>query len=433
MDVNALKNSESARRFTGGTVIAVENQKANDEMYIILEGQVEKYKNYQQAGETKTKTLGLGGIFGETSLFLQKAPSETWIAATDVVAYGVSRASALSFFQTQPQLTALLVKKLCEELDEARNAVAAPAPVAPSMPSAPISDTPPAGMISDTPPAGMISDTPPAGMISDTPPEGLIGDTPPGGGAPAEMPGELFPPDHQIYELQTEPASSDVIYKKHFKCPICEHGFTGWAIRTTRLKLEERDKDFRSHYPNIDTTYYEIVTCPECWYSNFEQAYSQPVISRFKENKDQISKYKFQIGLDLTEDRGINAVFAGFYLALKCAEVYYKNYEMNIAKMWLRLKWLYADVEDKAMEFMCAEKAHASYLAAFEKTDASPEALQQLCTLMGELSLIVKDVPNAKIFFVKARSYKNGSKALLLQAEDGIDTIRKIEAGVIRL
>jgi hypothetical protein len=91
--------------------------------------------------------------------------------------------------------------------------------------------------------------------------------------------------------------------------------------------------------------------------------------------------------------------------------------------------WLYQDAEDKEMEDMAAKKAHKAYLAAFENTDASPEVLQQLCVLVGELSLIVKDIPGAKTFFAKARGFRNGNKAMLQQAEEGINTIRAIESG----
>jgi hypothetical protein len=104
---------------------------------------------------------------------------------------------------------------------------------------------------------------------------------------------------------------------------------------------------------------------------------------------------------------------------------------MLVAKVWLRLRWLYKDVNDEAMEEIATQQAHACYLAAFEKTDASPEALQQLCVLVAELSLMVKDVANAKFFFVKARSFRHGSKAMQLQAEDGIATIRQIESGAL--
>lgn len=414
MDVNALKSSEDAKKFTSGDVIINESDKTSDEMFVILEGNVGLYKNYKQPTEKKIKNIGVGTFFGEMTLFLHKERSETAVAIDDVIVIPVGRSTAISFFQTKPQLAALLVKTLCQRLDEADKQSGE------TKAEAPASPTPPAI------PSGLISDTPPPGFISDTPP---VSSAP---SVPSSLPDELFPEGHQVYKLESPPIPSEIVYKKTFKCPVCEKSFQAYAVRTTRLKLVKRDKDFRSHYDSVDTTYFEMVTCPECWFSNFESAYSQPIIARFKENKDKITAYKNQIGLDLTEDRSINAVFAGFFLALKGAPLFYKDPEMMIAKIWLRLMWLYNDVKDFDMELVAAKKAHAAYLEAFQSTDAGPEAVVQLCVLMGELSLIVKDLPNAKIFFVKARSSRAGSKAMLTQAEDGIETIRKIEAGQIR-
>ncbi|MCL2578024.1 MAG: DUF2225 domain-containing protein [Defluviitaleaceae bacterium] len=424
MDINALKNNANAKKFSDGHVIANENDKSNDEMYVVLEGNVSLYRNYNQPNEAKIKNIGTGNFFGEMSLFLQKERTETAVAVGDVILFAVSRSSAFEFFQTQPQLTGLLVKTLCQELDNTRRTllrVAASNKTTPHAEEVAASAPAPSAPISDTPPPGFISDTPPAGFVATAT-------------APASLPDELFPEGHQVYEHETQSPPPELIYKRTFKCPVCDEAFQAYTVRTTRLKLEKRDKDFRSHYiQKIDPTYYEIVTCTKCWFSNFESAYSQPIIARFKENIGQITTYKTQIGLNLIEDRSINAVFAGYYLALKGAPLFYKSPEMFIAKIWLRLMWLYDDVEDAEMQAMSAKKAHSSYLSAFESTDATPDALQQLCVLMGELSLIVKDVPNAKIFFVKARSNKGGSKVLLSQAEDGIETIRKIEAGQIRL
>lgn len=412
-----MKTGKHAAKFTKGQVIIKEKDTDGSNMFVILEGHVGVYKDYQTPNEKQIATLGAGNFFGEMTLFLHKARSATVVAANDVTVFVIERKDAFDFFSQQPQLTYLIVKTLCKRLEGA------------DMPSDLVSDNPPESLssaLASTP--VMISDTPPPGFISDTPPATVKATE------PASISAELFPEGHQIYSLETEPAPAELIYKRSFKCPVCEKSFQAYAVRATRLKLDRRDKDFRSHYQQpIDTTYYEIVTCPDCYYSNFDTAYTQPIIARFKENIGQITAYKAQIGLDLVEDRSINAVFAGYYLALKGVPLFYKNPEMFTAKIWLRLMWLYSDVKDFDMEAMAAKKAHASYLAAFEKTDATPDQIQQLCVLMGELSIIVKDIPNAKIFFVKARNHRGGSKAMQTQAEDGIEVIRKIESGVIKL
>jgi len=386
MDTSALKNSEHARRFASGDVILSEGEKASSEMYMVLEGRVDMYKSFKTPEERKIRDLSVGKFFGEANLFLQAESDETAVAAEDVIVYAVDRSSVFSFFQTQPQLTGLFVKNLCVELSEAKKHVPEKEAAGSAVKAEAMEDT-----------------------------------------------GELFPAGHKIYTIKKADVADGLVYKKTFKCPVCENSFQADAVRASRLKNPAQDKDFRRHYTDIDTVYYEMVTCPTCWFTNFETAYGKPVIARFKENRGKMEEFRAQVPLDLSDDRTINDIFTGYFLALKSAAYFYKDPEMYIAKAWLRIKWLYNDVQDAEMELMAAKQAHTAYMKAFENTDASGEAIQQMCVLMGELSLIVKDVPNAKIFFVKARSFRGGSRLMVSQAEDGIEIIRKVESGQMQL
>jgi CRP-like cAMP-binding protein/uncharacterized protein (DUF2225 family) len=452
MDIAKLKSNANAKKFPSGTLITKEGDKEGNEMYVLLGGTVGVYKDYKGPKETKLAELGPGNFFGEMSLFLNRQRSVTVVAQGDVILLVLGQVAVYEFFEKEPELTYGLMKTLCHRLSEANTALsrghlpsglasgtppeplfsvlvpgkgaaapAAPAPAAKPAPSAPIGDMP--MMFSDNPTPEQMA----AYMAQMN-----------GGGAAAAtslsgLPADLFPEGHQMYDLAPQEKPKDLVYKKSFKCPICDKSFPAYAVRHTKLKSLDRSKDFRNVYDSIDTTYFEIVTCPECWFSNFEPAYAKPVISRFKESIPEITKYKAQLGIDLVEDRSINPVFAGYYLALKGAPLFYKEHEMTSAKIWLRLKWLYADVKDEAMEKMATQKAHEMYLIAFEKTDISPEALQQLNVLVGELSLMVKDIEKAQTFFTKARMHRGGSTALISQAEDGIDIVRKVKAGQMQL
>lgn len=419
MDINSLKNSTFAKKFSAGETIAAEGN-AGDAMYIIVEGAVDVYKNYQKPTEKKLTILKPGNFFGESTLFLHKEYTTTEVAASDSVLLEVGRASVREFLETNPELTFLVIKTLCQRLESANKMLVAAAP--------PVAEAPPQAS------AAPVAETPPP--VAEAPPQASATPVAPAPVAPPE--GEsliegLLPPGHKLYSFETPATAPGLVYKKKFTCPVCEHEFQANVVLKSKLKAEGRDKDFRHHYAGIEAHYYEIITCPACYYSMFEDMYTKPIVARFKENIPEVSAFKAHLGGDMTDDRNINNVFAGYYLALKCSPLFYKDHEMNTAKIWLRLKWLYEDVGDLEMAAMAVREAHKAYLAAFEKTNEMPDFVQQLCVLVAELSLIVKDLQNAKIFFVKARSYKSGSKAMLSQAEDGIETIRRIEAGQIKL
>ncbi|MCL2199775.1 MAG: DUF2225 domain-containing protein [Defluviitaleaceae bacterium] len=423
LDRDKLKGGASAKKFTAGQIISQEGGPKSTEMCVIIEGQVGVYKSMPQ--EKKIATLTKGDFFGEMALFLDKEHSATVVAETDVFLMVITREAVFNFMETQPQLIFAIIQTLCDRLDKANRRISGA-----KIPGTTIEPIPTPQPVAPPPPPP--APPPAAGLISDMPPEGFA--PPPPKKTTIEMPKDLFPADHDVYDLAPAPKPAELVYKKTFKCPVCEKSFQAYSVRTTRLKLLNRDKDFRSHYQDIDTAYYEIITCPECYFSMLETGFNQHIIARFKESIGQITRYKKHFGkINLIEDRSINPVFIGYYLALKGAPLFYKNHHMNTAKLWLRLMWLYDDVKDGAMKDYAARKAHASYLSAFESTDITGEAIQQLSVLMGELSLVIKDLPSAKTFFVKARSNKDGNKSLLSQAEDGIETIRRIESGQIQL
>ncbi|MCL2048343.1 MAG: DUF2225 domain-containing protein [Defluviitaleaceae bacterium] len=374
MDLSILRNISTTKRLSDGDEIFREGQKTNGEIYVIIEGNViiESHKKRITYLE-----LGVGDFFGETSLFAEKPHSTTAVAKGEVSLFVFQRPTAPIPKPKEESNTQ------AQEPTQAQTKPQSQAPATVHLPD-PLSES--------------------------------------------SVPPRFFAAGHKFYSIETPPPPTDIVYKKNFTCPVCDNIFPAYSIRTTRLKLKTRDRDFRSHYKDIDTAYYEIVTCPECYFSMFENMYPQTIISRFKNNIREITPLKYQLGIDITNDRSINSVFAGYYVALKAAPLFYRNYEMAVAKIWLRLMWLYNDVGDTEMERVAAKKAHKAYLTAFEKIDASPDTIQQLCVLIGELSLIVNDLNRAKIFFLKARSYRNCSKALLTQAAEGIDRIREIEA-----
>ncbi|MCL2217126.1 MAG: DUF2225 domain-containing protein [Defluviitaleaceae bacterium] len=233
----------------------------------------------------------------------------------------------------------------------------------------------------------------------------------------SDAPAGLLPEGHKKYDLQIPVPNEGLLYERKITCPLCGVVFMGNAVRSTKLKLIQREKDFRNRHDGIDTVYYEINTCPSCCYSNFDTSFKDVVLPRFEKNKAEISPYIGQI----------NGVFEKYYMALKCQALFFAHSEVNTAKLWTRLMWLYQDCPDEEMELFAAKNAQTSYLDAFVKTELSAEAIQQICVIVGELSLRLNDIPTAKTYFTQARSHRSGSRALISQAEDGIETIRKME------
>jgi hypothetical protein len=115
-------------------------------------------------------------------------------------------------------------------------------------------------------------------------------------------------------------------------------------------------------------------------------------------------------------------------LALKCAELFFSNAHLMVAKSWLRLSWLYRDCSDMEMTDFANGKAQTAYVSVFENTEVSPDAAQQICIILGALGLRTGDIGSAKTYYTKARMHRSGGAVMIKMAEDGIEEIRAIEA-----
>ncbi|MCL2204371.1 MAG: DUF2225 domain-containing protein [Defluviitaleaceae bacterium] len=415
--MKVLSDSATTMRFAQGNAITTEGDGMGDEMFFLLSGKVGVYRNYKKANEVKIAELNPGDFFGEMTLFLNRPRTSTTVAETEpVIVLAVNRSNAYEFLQHQPQVTFAMLKALCERLEKitdlkvstftaGKPAAVAAAPVAAPASAAPVSATPAQPAAAPKKEAAPVTAT---ALDTNT---------------------DLFPQGHKKYSLQIPATSDEMIYEKKFECPLCAKNFTTYGARDTRLKVIEREKDFRTRHEGIDITHYELVTCTHCYFSNFDTSMKTAIASRFYPNTSKITAYGKGLGLTFAKERNINEIFAGYYLALKGADLFYTHSHLLVAKAWLRLMWLYKDCEDTQMEDYALERAHKAYISVFENTEVNPNAAQQISIIVGELSLRVNDLSSAKTYFTKARMHRSGGQVMIKMAEDGIDEIRRREAG----
>ena len=433
-----LSGNATTARYSQGNVI-IKDGEAGDEMYFILTGSVHVYKDYQQPNELRFAELGEGQFFGEMAMFLNRPHHCTVVAASEpVVVVVLNRVNAFQFLEKQSQVAYSIIHALCQRVEDANNfniatalkvrssqrvpvsgeaTSAAPATASAAKPTAGTAAAPAAKPIAGASTAPTAKPAAPVApqMKVTAPPQALNNNT------------DLFPAGHKKYSLEIPATPDDMIYEKKFECPLCAKDFTAYGARETKLKIVERGKDFRAIYENIDITHYELVTCTHCGFSNFDTAMKTAIASRFYNNMGQITAYKEKCALTFSKERKINDIFAGYYLALKGASLFFANAHLLEAKIWLRLMWLYQDCGDAEMEAFALEKAHKAYISVFENTEVNPGAAQQICIIIGELSLRVNDLASAKTYYTKARMHRQGGQVMIKMAEDGIDEIRRRE------
>lgn len=368
----ALKN---VKPYAKGSVI-VQAGDQNGELFLLLQGSAGVYKNYRMNGEAVVTVLSQGGAFGEMALFLGKAQEHTLVALTDSVILSVSRKNVGEFFASRPDAAFGIVEGICRRSEQLRD----------MLEKYEIEHSDQA-----------------ASQVS-----------------------SLFPEGHGSYKLELNNTNQELLYPQKCTCPLCGHNFESLTVISTKLRMERTDSDLRTRYKDIEPIYYDIITCPNCFLSATNDQFAD-ISKRWMEDINQkVGPYKLELEIKTGPYRDAFTVFAGYYLALRCASVCFDNHQLVTANLWLRLSRIYRDCEDANMARYAWEKALADYNYAYEHFHIPEKQSQQLCYLIGDLYHKLGDLDSARNFFFLVKTNKAGTIVLKRQADQRLDEIREI-------
>ncbi|MGN0435008.1 MAG: DUF2225 domain-containing protein [Wujia sp.] len=90
-------------------------------------------------------------------------------------------------------------------------------------------------------------------------------------------------------EKQPERTEADILYDKHFTCPVCDLNFTSKCVRAGKLKASGKDTDLRPIYDFADPLKYDVITCDKCGYSSVTRYFGKLSTRQMRDIKDEIS------------------------------------------------------------------------------------------------------------------------------------------------
>ena len=100
-----------------------------------------------------------------------------------------------------------------------------------------------------------------------------------------------------------------------------------------------------------------------------------------------------QASFEFDTPRTIHQVIASYFLALKTYEVTGASPDLW-ANLWLRLMWIYEDLEAEELALQAAEKARTYFAESLATTARSAAGDQRLYLILAELDLLgQRDVP----------------------------------------
>lgn len=175
------------------------------------------------------------------------------------------------------------------------------------------------------------------------------------------------------------------LYNSKITCPVCESTIEYTKVKSKLIKLLRQDTDFCPWYEGENPIFYESVICPECGYASHVTTFEK--VSRYERSKIReliTPKWKKR---SFTGPRDIEKSLEAFKIVLMNLMAMEAE-KSEIAKICLRIAWLYRYKGDKEQENRFLEFALKNYKIAFhgeELTDGKFD--EYVCMfIIGELS-----------------------------------------------
>lgn len=374
MDLISLSKSGTIKHVPAGEILLYQNE-AGEHMYIILQGSIEILLHTLEEFPRLLATLKTGDFFGEMSLLEGEPRSATARAAEETVLLEISRDHFLSMVTQEPSLSIRIMKTLSRRIRQ-QNAtiVQLHQEIKVLEQSLPLqensSEDVPAKKI-ESPLSSRLTEQ----QSSDTPEPVLTID---------EL--KVFPPDHKLYSKKINQNQTQYLRAKEVQCPVCQVIREEQVIRYSKLNLIHIDEEFRHHYKDFEPLWYTIWLCTSCYYANFYHDFFKTPNSKQKEQiLQRAPALKRDAPLYPGTSRDINQVFLSYYMAIK-THLTPKPQPLQLGKLWMRLNWLYGDVDDKTMKRISQQQALAYfYQGYFQGAATSMEEDQQLAYILAYL------------------------------------------------
>jgi uncharacterized protein (DUF2225 family) len=407
INITLLRDTTRLRKYSRGSIIT--GPGTDIAMFSILRGDVGVFTGYMTAKVERVSMLGAGAIYIEPSTE-EGRRSVTTISLSDAVILPIEKSAVIDFMRSEPEIAIEIIKELSRKSEPA---VSAPV----SAMGRPSAD----GLI-----AGKSDGRDKKAAVSAAGKKETVKTIAAAGQPACDF--VLFPEGHGGTTLPMDNQDASILMDKTHTCPVCQQQFSAPYVRPSRLVIDSVDDDMRNHYKGIEPLYYDVLTCPHCYYSAMQDIFDKPERRR-QDIAGSLSAIKDSMDAAFPALSDSDAVFARYYLALHSATVAFARNQYVTAKLLYILSRLYQDAGNEKMEEESSKRALDAFIATYENARLTPQQEQQVSVLLGELYLKQNDLKNATVFFNKAKMSGEKTSVLRRHAEDRIYDIRSM-AGV---
>ena len=343
-----LRKISKSKQFAKDDYICHEGQ-PGEEMYIILKGSVGIFVTNTLGTLNQVATMKEGGFFGEMAIFDNLPRSASCIAMEDTICVAIDKSNLKEFLVTCPDIAIQMlnnmsgrVRKLNDDLYKSNRG---------------------------------------SKLMLET---------------KFEMPAE-----YGFRHIVKEPYQDPRFFVKYEQaCPVCGKRVEVVDIKRNILEARKVDLDGRITYMSCDPLWHEVLSCPNCYYTNHYlrffniNAIDRPLVAQVLENEHKA----------VVEDKDANRSEFDI-LVMKYLQAIHINETINpdanvwIGGLWRNLYWLVKDSLDEKFANYCAKFAIEKFEKAMKQNEIFDDVSRGSTALsLGSMFAECGDVKSAKYY-----------------------------------
>ena len=244
---------------------------------------------------------------------------------------------------------------------------------------------------------------------------------------------DFFLPGHKCYPNITHPEYKNFVFQKEYTCPHCKQTFESHQISYTRLVADpalskKMRLDFHIFYKNFEAEWYDVITCPHCYFSSLIDMFIKPPYVRKEQFDKELLQIRASMMLDFSAERTLDFVFMQHYIALACSRAFSAKYKQINACLWMNLCWLYRSVQDQEMVRLAEDKTIEAYAEMYRDCDLSSEQQQRTCLTIAGIYFDREDFAMAREWAFAVRMNRDGKVIYRNLAQSIIDEARYLSS-----
>lgn len=171
-------------------------------------------------------------------------------------------------------------------------------------------------------------------------------------------------------------------WHKSYVCPVCNSQFEAVRIFSNAIKVKSRESDLKPVYDGVNVLMFQLVSCPKCLYTSFEDDFGELQSSHVEAIKKMHEKLKgFEI--ELSENKSVRDAAVQYNIA---AVMYVAREKFfRAAESFLKLAWLYRDAGAPDEEKKALERAKEMFLKSYMEEDLSEDRQIAVLFYLGEI------------------------------------------------